>query len=110
MKGRGQACGLELQPVGNVQGERQVCELLGRAASETHQAGELAIGADEDVLAVVYPPVVVLMHHPRPPAQGMRTLEHGDMHAGAREFDGTGQAGVASTDDGDDGDAHALSP
>ena len=26
------------------------------------------------------------------------------------EFDGTGQAGVASTDDGDDGDAHALSP
>ncbi len=49
---------------------------LGEHAGEAQQAGELAVGADQDVLAVVHPPVVILVHHARAPAQGVRALEH----------------------------------
>ena len=107
VKGRGQRRRLQVQPAGHVQGERQVGELLGRHAGEAQQAGELAVGADEDVLAVVHPPVVVLVHHAGTAAHGVRALEHGDVHPGARELDRAGEPGVAGTDDGDDRHAHA---
>ena len=75
-------------------------QLLGIGANPTHQAQRLAIGAEQDVLAVVQPAPVEL-DCTGAPAQRAPGFVKGGGDTGRRQFDGSRDARPAAADDGD---------
>ena len=71
-----------------------------RRADQAHQALQLGVGADQDVLAVVEGEATHL-DAPGAAAEGARGFEHGDGNPACRQFRGGGHAGIARADDGD---------
>ncbi len=100
MKRRRQACGFKRESIANEPGERQPQEQpLGVGAHEPHQAQGLAVGADEDVQAVVEREVAVI-DPPGPSTQGLCRLEYRDRNASLGERDRGRHAGVTAADHG----------
>ena len=98
---RGQARRGEPHAAGKHQAERVAREqLVGIRADQAHQAQQLGVGPDQDVLAVVERQAVRL-DAAGAPSQGARRLEHRDGMAAGRQFRGGRHAGVAGADDGD---------
>ncbi len=73
--------------------------LLRVDADQCHQAQRFAVGAQQDVLAVVQI-LVIGGDAPRPSAQHARGLEQGDAMAGAGQLHRRRTAGPATADDG----------
>ena len=73
---------------------------VGVGANAAHQGQGVAIGAEQDVLAVVQRPAVDA-DATRPPAKHAAGFDQGDVGAGGRGLDGGGNARPAATDDGD---------
>ena len=79
---------------------RRSSSLLGVGADLAHQGQRLAIGAEQDVLAVVQR-AAVDVDAAGAAAEGAAGFEQGGVDAGCRQFDGGGDARPAAADDGD---------
>ena len=100
MQWRGQPWGAQVETIGIAQfqwnaGQRNLWINTDRA----HQGEGLAIGADQDVLAVVEW-LAVEFDAPRPAAEIARGLEHRDAHATSGQRGRGRQPGPAGADDG----------
>ncbi len=95
-----QAGGRQRETLVNLPGEGETQQQqFGIGADLAHQAKRLAIGADQDVQAVVERGVAVL-DPACPPAEGFCRFEYRDRHPPFGERDGRRHAGVATADHG----------